>query len=58
MKRTFAIVEREMRRFRRSPFLIAQPRAGLVQEKIQGILERRRFDQETRRRARQLAGGK
>ena len=40
----------------RSPFLIAQPRASQAQEKIQGILERRRFDQETRRRAHQLAG--
>src|SRR6266568_6180907 len=40
----------------RSPFLLAQPRASQAQEKIQGILERRRFDQETRRRAHQLAG--
>jgi replication initiator protein len=40
----------------RSPFLIAQPKAIQAQEKIQGILERRRFDQETRRRAHQLAG--
>jgi transposase len=40
----------------RSPFLVAQPKASLLQEKIQAILERRGFDQETRRRARQLAG--